>query len=111
MAIKANAVKIEDLAFLKLCTTPDRRQRRQVDTVCAIVCAHANDYRAVFMGHRVKVVNRLEMPGNFLLSALDDLFFLTIDELLCLRCFLRNAIEPIDARNIGAKIETQRGID
>ena len=63
------------------------------------------------MGHRVKVINCLEIPGNFLLSGLDDLFFLTIDELLYLRCFLHDAIEPIDTRDIGAKIQTQRGID
>ena len=63
------------------------------------------------MGHRIKVINRLHIPGNFLLSGLDDLFFLTIDELLYLRCFLHDAIEPIDTRDIGAKIQTQRGID
>ena len=63
------------------------------------------------MRHRVKVINRLEITGNFLLSGLDDLFFLTIDELLYLSCFLHDAIEPIDAGDIGAKIETQRRID
>src|SRR6266576_5463576 len=111
MALKANSVKIEDLALLKFGAAPDRRQRWQVGTVCAIACAHANDYRAVFMGHRIKVINCLEIPGNFLLSGLDDLFFLTIDDLLYLRCFLHHAIEPIDTRDIGAKIQTQRGID
>ena len=63
------------------------------------------------MYHRIKVINRLEIPGNFLLSGLDDLFFLTIDELLYLGCLLHDAIEPIDTRDIGAKIQTQRGID
>src|SRR6266446_6312473 len=111
MAFKANAVKIEDLALLKLGTAPDRRERWQVGTVCAISRVHANDYRAVFMGHRIKVINRLQVAGNFLLSGLDDLCFLTIDELLYLRCFLHDTIEPIDTRHIGAKIQAQRGID
>ena len=39
------------------------------------------------------------------------IFFLAIDELLHLHCFLHRAIEPIDAGDIGAKIEAQRGID
>src|SRR6516165_8493660 len=111
MTIKANAVKIEDLALLKLGTSPDRRQRWQAGTICAIACAHANDYRAVFMSHRVKVINRLEIPWNFLLGGLGDLFFPTIDNLLYLRCFLHDAIEPIDTRDIGAKIQIQGGID
>src|SRR5919106_5468844 len=111
MALKADAVKIEDLALLKLGTAPDRRQRWQLGTVCAIACAHANDYRAVFVGHRIKVVNRIEIPRDFLLSGLDDLFFLTINELLYLCCFLHDAIKPIDTSHIGAKIQTQRGID
>src|SRR4029077_2353284 len=63
------------------------------------------------MHHGAKMINRLEISGNFLLSGLDDLFFLTIDDLLYLRCFLHDAIEPIDARNIGAKIQAQRRID
>src|SRR5215475_6777023 len=100
MSFKANAVKIEDLALLKLGTAPDRCERWQSVTFCAIACAHANDYRAVFTGHRVKVINRFEITGNFLFSGLDDLFFLTIDELLELGCFLHDAIEPIDPRDI-----------
>ena len=111
MTIEPDAIEIENLALLELGTAPDRRERWQAGAVCAISRAHANDYRAVFMGHRIKVINRLEIPGNFLLSGLDDLFFLTIDELLYLRCFLHDAIEPIDTRHIGAKIQTQRGID
>ena len=63
------------------------------------------------MSDRIKVINRLEVPGNFLLSGLDDLFFLTVDELLYLRCFLDDPIEPIDTGDIGAKIQIQRGID
>src|SRR5215831_17636439 len=110
MAFEADAVEIEDFALLKLGTAPDRRQRWQVGTVCAIACAHANDYRTVFMGHRIKVINRLEMPRDFLLSGLDDLFFLTIDELYYLCRFLHETIEPIDTGNIGAKIQAQRGI-
>src|SRR5437762_8907511 len=86
MTIEPDAIEIENLAFLELGTAPDRRERGQRGAVCAISRAHANDYRAMFMGHRVKVINRLEIPGNFLLSSLDDLFFLTIDELLYLRC-------------------------
>src|SRR5262249_46374875 len=111
MPLKPNAVKIEDLTLLKLATAPYRRQRWQAVSVCAIACAHANDYRAVFMGHRIKVINRLEIAGSFLLSRLDNLLFLTIDKLLYLRCFLHDAIEPIDTRDIGTKIQMQRGID
>src|SRR6516225_3990123 len=104
MPFKANAVKIEDLALLKLGTAPDRRQRWQVGTICAIACAHANDDRAMFVGHRVKVINCLEITWDFLLSGLDDLLFLTFDDLLYLRCFLHDTIEPIDTGDIGAKI-------
>ena len=111
MTVEADAVQIENFALLEFGASPDRRERWQMGTVCAISCAHANDDRAMFMSHRVKVINRLEIPGNFLLSGLDDLFFLTIDELLYLRCFLHHAIEPIDAGDIGAKIQAQRGID
>src|SRR5437667_4151203 len=111
MAFKANAIEIEDLALLTLASAPVLRERWQVRTVCAISRAHANDYRAVFMYHRIKVINRLEIPGNFLLSGLDDLCFLTIDELLYLGCLLHDAIEPIDTRDIGVKIQTQRGTD
>src|SRR5262252_1828145 len=95
MTFEANAVKIEDLALLKLGAAPDRRQRWQLGTVCAIACAHPNDYRAVFMRNRIKMINRLEIVGDFLLSGLDDLFFLTIDKLLYLCYLLHDAIEPI----------------
>ena len=57
------------------------------------------------------MINRLEIPGNFLLGGLNDLFFLIVDKLLNLCCLLQDAIEPIDTRDIGAKIQTQRGID
>ena len=63
------------------------------------------------MGHRVKVINRFEISRNFLLCRFDDFLFLTIDELLYLRCFLHHAIQPIDTRDIGAKIQAQRRID
>src|SRR5262249_16015642 len=111
MALEANAVKIEDLALLKLGTAPDRRQRWQVGTVCAISCAQANDYRAVFMSHRVKVINRLQIPGNFLLSGLNDLLFLTVYDLLHFRRPFHGAVQPIDARDVRTKIEAQRWID
>src|SRR5437879_7827359 len=111
MTIEPDAMEIENLALLKLGAAPDRCERWQVGTVCAISSAHANDYRAVFVGHRVKVINRLEIPGNFLLGGLDDLFFLSIDELIYLRCFLHDAVQPIDTRDIGAKIQTERRID
>ena len=65
----------------------------------------------MFVRHRVKVINRLEIPGNFLLSCLDYLFFLAIDDLLYLGCFLHHPIQPIDAGDVGAKIEAKRGID
>src|SRR5258705_3349079 len=99
MTVEPDAIEIEDLALLELGTAPDRRQRWQVGTVCTISRAHANDYRAVSIGHRVNVINRLEIPGNLLLSGLDDLFFLTVDNLLYLRCFLHDAIDPIDTRD------------
>src|SRR5215470_12213501 len=111
MAFKADAIKVEDLAFLKLGAAPDRRERWQAGIVCAISRAHANDDGAVFMRHRIKMINCLQITGNFILSGFDDLFFLTIDELLYLRCFLHDAIEPIDTGGIGAKIQTLRGID
>src|SRR5215469_7884276 len=111
MTVEPNTVEIEDLALLKLRTAPDRRERWQMITVSAVVCAHANDYRAVFMGDRIKVINSLEIPWNFLFSGLNDLLFLTIDDLLYLCCLLHNAIEPIDTGDIGAKVQTQRGID
>ncbi len=111
MALKANAVEIENLALLKLGTAPDRRQRWQVSAVCTIACAHPNDDRAVSMSDRVQVIHCLQISGNFFLAGLNDLFFLTIDDLLYLRCFLHDAIEPIDASDIGAKIQIQRGID
>src|SRR6516162_4074161 len=104
MPVEPNAVEIEDLALLKLGTAPDGSERRQVITVSTVVCAHANDYRAVFMGDGIKVINSLEIPWDFLFSGLNDLFFLTIYELLNLRCFFYNAIEPIDTGDIGAKI-------
>src|ERR671923_2621850 len=63
------------------------------------------------MSHRVRVINRLEIPGNFLFSGLDNLLFLSINELLYLRCFLHDAIEPIDTGDVGAKIEAKRWID
>src|SRR5215467_14364002 len=109
MTVEPNAVEIEDLALLKLGTAPDGRERWQVIAVSAVVCPHANDYRAVFMGDRIKVINSLEIPWNFLFSGLDDLLFLTIDHFFCLRCFLHNAIWPIDAGDIGAKIQAKRG--
>jgi hypothetical protein len=82
-----------------------------VRALCTITGAHANDDRAVFMRHRVKVINRFAISRNFLLRRFDDFFFLTIDDLLYLRCFLHHAIEPIDTRDIGAKIQAQRRID
>ena len=63
------------------------------------------------MRHRVKVINCFEIPRNFLLSGLDYLFFLTIDDLLHLSCFLHHGIQPIDAGDVGAKIEAQHRID
>src|SRR5215831_11130677 len=111
MAFEADAIEIENFTLPKLGTAPDRRQRWQMGTVCTIACAHANDDRAVFMGHRIKVINCLQISRNFLLSGLDDLFFLAIDKLLYLGCFLHDTIEPIDTSNIGAKIQIQRGID
>src|ERR1700758_2354893 len=78
--------------------------------LCTIPGAHANNHRSMLMPHRVEVITRLEIPGNFLLSGLDDLFFLIIDDLLYLRCFLYDAIEPINTRDIRAKIQTQRGV-
>src|SRR5262245_18578019 len=111
MAFEANAVKIEDLALLKLGAAPNRRQRWQVSAVGAIACAHANDDRSVFMGHRIKVINRLKVTGDFLLGRLNNLFLLAIDDLLYLRGFLRHANEPIDTGDIGAKIQIQRWID
>src|SRR6476619_7720471 len=79
-------------------------------TLCTITGAHTNNDWAMFMPHRVKVINCLEVPGNFLLSGLDYLFFLAIDYLLYLGCFLHHPIQPIDAGDVGAKIEAQRGI-
>ena len=52
------------------------------------------------MSHRVKVINGLEITGNFLLSGLNDLLFLAIDDLLNLGCFLYDPIEPIDTSDI-----------
>src|ERR1041384_81612 len=106
MAIKANAEKIEDLALLKLGTAPNGRQRRQVSTVCAIHCAHANDYRTMFVGYRVKMINRLKITRDFFLSRLGNLFLLTINEFLHLNCFLHDAIRPIDTGHVGTKVET-----
>src|SRR5438093_8514998 len=64
MTIEPDAIEIEDIALLKLGTAPDRRERWQVGTVCAISSAHANGYRTVFMDHRIKVINSLQTPGN-----------------------------------------------
>src|SRR5947208_11276253 len=59
------------------------------------------------MRDRVDVINCFEIPGNFLLSGLYDLLFLTIDELLDLRCFLHDAVRPIDTGDVRAKIEAE----
>src|SRR5690349_14638271 len=111
MPIEPDSVEIINLPFLKLCASPDRRERRQSRGLGAVTCAHPNDHWAVFMSHRIKVINGLEIPGNFLLGGFNDLLFLAIDELLYFGCFLYDAIEPIDTSDIGAKIQTQRGID
>src|SRR6266480_6685899 len=67
MTIEPDAIEIENLALLKLGTAPDWRERGQAGAVYAISRAHANDYLAVFTGHRIKVINCLEIPGDFLL--------------------------------------------
>jgi hypothetical protein len=63
------------------------------------------------MRHRVKVVNRFEITGNFFFARFIDFFLFAIDELLHFHCFLDRPIEPIDAGHIGTKIESQRWID
>jgi len=106
---RTDAIQIEDLALLKLAL-------RQIGVSDGKWVASARSLVRMRMTTgpclwviELKVINCLEIPGNFLLSGLDNLFFLTIDELLYLRCFLHDAIEPIDTRDIGAKIQTQRG--
>ena len=57
------------------------------------------------------MINRFEIAGDFLLDRFDDFLFLAIDQPFYLCRFLHGAIQPIDARDVGAKIEAQRGID
>ena len=61
MAVEANAVEIENLALLEFGAAPDRRERWQARALCTIAGPHANDHRAVFVRHRVKVINRFEI--------------------------------------------------
>src|SRR3954462_13233050 len=111
MTVEPNSIEIINFPLLKLCASPDRRERRQSRGLPAIACAHPDDHWSVLMRNRVEVVNRFEIPGSFLFGDFYDLLFLTVDELLYLGCFLHDAIKPIDTGDIGAKIQTQRGID
>ncbi len=57
-------------------------------SVRAIRGPHSNNERAVFELDRVKVINRFEITGNFLLARLIDFFFHSIDDLFHLHGFL-----------------------
>src|SRR4030095_1789575 len=104
MAFEANTVKIENLALLKFRAAPDRRERWQTRARPAIIRAHSNNHRPMFMRHGVQMIDRFEITGNFLLGRFDDLLFLAVDELLYFRRLFRDAIQPIDSRDVGAKI-------
>src|SRR5947207_16027665 len=111
MTIKPNSIEIINFPLLKLCASPDRRERRQSRNLPSIAGAHPDDHWSVLMRDRVEVVNRFEIPGNFLLGGFYDLLLLTIDDLFYLGCFLDVAIETINTGDIGEKIETQGGHD
>jgi hypothetical protein len=81
MAIEMNSVEIENLALLKFSAPPDRRKRWQARAVRAIRRAHPNNHRAMFVRHRVEVINRFEIAGNFLFRRFIDFFLLSIDDL------------------------------
>ena len=107
MAVEVDAVEIEDLAFLKFRAAPDRSERGKQRAFCAIVGSQPDDNRPMFVRHRVKVINRLEITGKKFLLRLLDFLFLAFDHLFHLHLFLHRAIEPIDAGHVGAVIEAQ----
>ena len=111
MAFEVNAIKIKNFALLKFRAAPDRRERRQPRALSSISGAHSNDHRSMFVGYRIKVINRLEIARNFLLGRLINFFLHALDDCFYFYRFLHDPIEPIDARDIGTKIEPQGRID
>ena len=107
MPVEMDAVEIEDFALLKFGAAPHRGERWQMRPIYAIRRPHSNNERTVFEFHRVEVINRLEISGNFLLAGLVDFFFNAVDDLFHLGRFLHRSIQPIDAGDIRAKIKTQ----
>ncbi len=115
MAGKDDAVEIEDFALLKLRRAPDGRERRQLDLVGAICCAHAEDDRTVLFGDREEVIDSLKIAGLDTLARLVDGFFdLLLDTVDGLRDGARHfyffadlLVEPVDAGDVGEEIEGQ----
>src|SRR5207248_7728575 len=105
--IKMNTVEIEYSPLLKFRAPPDRGQRWQLRFRGAIGRAHPNNHRSMFPCDRIQMIDGFEVTGNYLLAYLIDFLFNPIDSLLHLHCLLDCPIEPIDAGNIRAKIESQ----
>src|SRR3954447_38674 len=99
MTVELDSVEIEDLALLEFGASPKGGERWQMGVV-PIRRAHPNDDWPVFEFHRVKVINRFEISGNFLFACLITLLFNAVDELFHFRRFLHNAIEPIDSGHV-----------
>ena len=100
MAVEPDSVEIENLALLKFCAPPDRRERGQTSILCTVCRTHSHDDRSMFAGHRVKVVNSLEVAGEFFLGRFNDFFFFSIDDFFYLHRFLYGAIYPIDTGDV-----------
>src|SRR6266700_569929 len=70
MSFETNTGEIENLALLKFCAAPDGRERWQARAARAVRRPHSTHDRTVFVGHRVKVINRFEITGDFLFGRL-----------------------------------------
>ena len=107
MPIEVNAVKIKNLALLKLGAAPDRGERRQPRALCAVRSPHAHNQRSMFVRHGKEVINRFQISGNFILCGSIYFFLDSFCDRFHFHGFLYDSVEPIDSYNVRTKVEAQ----
>ena len=118
MAGEDDPVEIEDLALLKLGRAPDGRERGQLDLVGAVRGRMRSTSGPMLLRDRNRVVDRFKIARLDALAGFVDGFFDrlldAVDGLRDLTCyfhFFRDLfVGPIDAGDVGKKIEGQFGV-
>jgi hypothetical protein len=107
--------QVENLALLKFCRPPHRRKRRKLHLVRTVPGPHAQHDRPVLFGHRIQVIDNLEiswlgMFARFLDRLLGGLFHPVHrlrDQARDLHLFGDFLVQVVHAGQIGKKVERQ----